>query len=289
MFLGAGKLRRLVLLFVAVLLVNANCQEKPSVHEVVIAAADKHGNPVAVSQGMLHASLDGEPLELESISSAKDRPLVFAVMLDITGSMRDKEIFSKDVSRSIFKALTDKGGVGYFGVFGKRIEVSSAPVTLDRVNQIISPKGMEGRIPVAAAVKEASTHALSRNSNPGTLRRVLVLVTDGDDNATKQDMDEAIEAAQREGVSVAVLGLMGIQDTKKAKEKLRMFSSETPGTIVLLDGPGEYMRKLMPYFDEQFVLSFRDSTHSDGKLHALNVSTGTRDLQISAPQKVVVR
>jgi Ca-activated chloride channel family protein len=113
-------------------------------------------------------------------------------------------------------------------------------------------------------------------------RRVVLVVTDGADNASRVDPNRTRSALQREGVmvyAIAVRGRFGL-DTSE----IGALANATGGralTLTSADDMPAAMQRIADELHHQYVLGFA-STSLDDRLHRLDVTVKRRDLVVRA-------
>ncbi len=279
---------RLVVGSFLVVVLPGGCQTSSN-QTVVVSIADKHGKSISISKDNLTLTIDGKPTAVSDLIPATDQPLGFAVLLDASGSMRDKVDFSKNASTTIFKVLSTASNKGFVGVFAEKYAVSDAPVTPDEVKQIIYKTVPHGGTSLLSAV----SFAIERRINtglPDIRRRSVLLISDGDENASQLDLSSTIETAQKFGVNIVVVGLLSSDgESSKAKQVLQHLASETGGLAVLLDGPSDYLQRVSQYFQQQYLLTFTSPVPADGKLHLLEIRVSEKGARVAAPSKLLLK
>ena len=113
------------------------------------------------------------------------------------------------------------------------------------------------------------------------MRRVLFVITDGEDNQSHITATETAKIAQREGVPVFALGLVAWG--RKGGTILQKLAHETGGNAVVLDAPHEFLNKLLRPLSSQYFVTFTSSTIPQGTLRSLEVKSLDHSIKITAP------
>ena len=157
----------------------------------------------------LIAHLDTGPIEIQAITQARDEPLTFAILLDISSSMIDKRRFEKENALKLFRTLAVGQNVGFFGDFNDELYLSHKPATLDSVNQETKQIGeFRGGTSLRDSVLEAAK-LVSQSAKNTNNRRAVIVFTDGGDEASRLNPKQTVSALQIEGVPVFCIGLIG--------------------------------------------------------------------------------
>ncbi len=114
-------------------------------------------------------------------------------------------------------------------------------------------------------------------------RKVLVLITDGDDTASEATLAEAIDMALRTDVIVYPIGIRG---TKAGIAALKRLAAATGGRALFLD---EEHTRLAELFDQlemelrnQYSIGYEVKHAPDGRFHRLKIRVKKRGLTVRA-------
>ncbi len=176
---------------------------------VIFTVTDKHGKFVKDLQQRHFTILDNNlpPQEIKGFQAETDLPLRVGLLIDASNSIRDRFQFEQRAAteflRQVVRPQTDRAFVLAFD------EVTD--ITQDYTNDLDKlAKGVKiirpgGGTAMWDAVYLASRDKLMKEraeSATGTVRKAIILVSDGDDNQSRYTRKDAIEMAQRAGVIV---------------------------------------------------------------------------------------
>jgi hypothetical protein len=82
------------------------------------------------------------------------------------------------------------------------------------------------------AIYHSCWDKLVKETEAGGVRRVLVLITDGEDDASKYGIDQAIEIARRAQVSIYAISTVSYNQTSPGDAVLERLTEETGGYVV---------------------------------------------------------
>ena len=204
----------------------------------------------------------------------------FAVIIDISGSARDKEAFLRDNSLKLFDALEQSGYRGIFGDFNDELYLSSKTNSHSKATEELKQVKFRGGTALYSAMAE-SAKELAKHSAPGE-RRAIFVFSDGEDNASNRSLKTALAETQSYGVSVYCIGVLGNDVNKKSLEALNTLSTSTGGVAILLNRPKEFMQPLLAAVKEQYQITLRTSI-ADNKSHSISISPNDRSLKVFAP------
>jgi Ca-activated chloride channel family protein len=178
-----------------------------------------------------------EDEKLQSItnfSSNSDLPLTIALLIDTSGSIRDKLKFEEDAAIEFFYSTLQRNkdkallisfdsGVDLIQDFTDDPEKLATEIRKIRAG---------GGTSLYDAIYLAVNKKLSAQTGPG--RRVVILITDGDDNSSRISLTEALEAAQKNdvtiyGISTNSSAFFGSKEQERGDKTLKKFADETGG------------------------------------------------------------
>ncbi len=151
---------------------------------------------------------DGVQQEITSFSQPTDLPLRIGMVLDTSNSIRDRLKFEQDAAIDfLFNALRRGKDQAFLMTFddGPQIIKDFRGDTGDLRDTILKQRAGRGTA-LYDAVYAASQQLLDKSPLPPgpnpDVRRVLVVISDGDDNSSNRSRGAAVEMAQRAGVII---------------------------------------------------------------------------------------
>src|SRR5213594_2006628 len=217
---------------------------------ILFTVADKKGKFVTnLRKDDFRVFEDEKSQAITNFSSETDLPLTIALLVDTSGSVRDKlrfeqeaaiEFFYSTLQRTKDKALiiSFDSGVDLLQDFTDDPEKLS-----DAVRKIRAGGGTSLYDAIYLAVNEKLTN------QPG--RRVLILISDGDDNSSRTSLTETLEVAQKNfvtiyGISTNSAAYFGSKEQDRGDKTLKRFSEETGG------------KPFFPFKVQDLAVSFQD-------------------------------
>jgi Ca-activated chloride channel family protein len=209
---------------------------------------------------------DGQPRKI-SVFQAGSLPITVVVLLDESPSMRAAKARTESAAAAFVKRLVpqDRATVGKFS---RTIRLESrltndANELLDRVKESDPP--MAG-----TALWDALNAGLAALEDEAG-RRVMLVLSDGDDNSSETSPSTMISGAIREGVMVYAIGIRGAE--RRLSAMLRDLARDSGGSYFELkpkDDIGLTFQRLADELHSQYLLGF--SLESlDGQVHQLKV------------------
>lgn len=254
---------------------------------VYLTATNKDGSPAVLSQAELSASIDKQPAEVTSLHAANQDKLLFALLIDGSTSQNKDAQSIKSAAKQLFQSLAASGIQGYLGVFDVAVAMSRRPLQNAEAIQAIDNLKFGGGSAVFNAIGETCTGALSRSRNPEFPRRVIILLSDGDDNQSKLTPSKAEEIAAEEGV--AVFSLVTPQKNPKGGSLLRDAGIKTGGQVIVARKLEEGVTPLLNAINGQWALDLVSTQPSDHKSHSLTITDSQKQIQLNAPAHIMLQ
>jgi Ca-activated chloride channel family protein len=207
--------------------------------------------------------------EIRYFSKQTDLPLRIGMLLDTSNSIRDRIKFEQDASVNfLFSVLRHNKDEAFVMTFDDEPQIIQ-PFTGDAGalrDQIVNTRAGGGTA-IYDAIYEACVKELSHpprppGDQPDVVRRVMILISDGDDNLSTHTRSEAIEMAQRTSVVIYTISTstqwVSLSQTDPNKMGDRKFHL-TEGDKVLQDVAEETGgRAFFPYHVDDLDQSFQD-------------------------------
>jgi Ca-activated chloride channel family protein len=209
------------------------------------------------------------PQEIRYFSKQTDLPLRIGMLVDTSNSIRDRIKFEQDASInflfSVLRRGRDEAFVMTFDDEPQVVQAFTSDAGLLR-DQIMQTRAGGGTA-IYDAIYEACQNQLSHpprppGDQPDVVRRVMILISDGDDNLSTRTRAEAIEMAQRTSVVIYTISTstQWIQLSQTDPDKLANRKTHlTEGDKILqelADDTGG--RAFFPYHVDDLDQSFQD-------------------------------
>lgn len=241
---------------------------------------------------------DNLPQDIRYFSKQSDLPLRIGMLLDTSNSIRDRLKFEQDAANNfLFSVLRNSKDQAFVMTFDDEPEVIQ-PFTSDTGllrDQILRTRAGGGTA-VYDAIFDACRNQLSHpprppGDQPDIVRRVMVLISDGEDNLSSHTRAEAIEMAQRTSVVIYTISTstewVSLDDPSKERTGNRKYHL-TEGDKILQDLADETGgRSFYPYhvddLDQSFLdigeelrnqysLAYNPTSHAlDGRYHKITI------------------
>jgi VWFA-related protein len=212
---------------------------------------------------------DKTPQTIRYFSKQTDLPLRIGLLMDTSNSIRDRLKFEQDAATSfLFSVLRHSKDQAFVMTFDDEPSILQA-FTDDagRLRDEIVKTRAGGGTAVYDAIYTACDKELSHpprppGDQPDVVRRVMIVISDGDDNLSNHTRAEAIEMAQRYSVVIYTISTstQWIQLSQTNPDKLADRKTHlTEGDQILADLAEETGgRAFFPYHVDDLDQSFQD-------------------------------
>jgi len=252
--------------------------------QIYLTALAREGSAATLNQSELSATIDKQPVQVTSLRSAKEDKILFALLVDISTSETSHAESIKKSAMSIFQGLSTDGNQGYLVEFCQEAYMSKVSMPPSEVQKALEQTRFVGGTALFDAIWDTTSKILSRSKNPDFPRRVIILISDGDDNQSHVYSSEAEKLAIQEGVAIFSLN---VNPGHGRGETFLIDVSNNTGGRAFVDGDWQDdITALLKAINSQWVLSLAPQQSPDQKFHPLHVQTKQPHVSISAPAKV---
>jgi VWFA-related protein len=177
---------------------------------------------------------DDKPQTISNFSTETNLPLSIALLVDTSGSIRDKLVLEQEAAIEFFYTILhrgkDKGMVVSFdsGVDVQQEFTDDPEVLANAIRKIRAGGGTSLFDAVYLAVSERLA------KEPDNRRKVIILISDGDDNSSRMSQTETLEIAQRYNVIIYCISTnqsayFGGKEQVRGDNVLKKLANETGG------------------------------------------------------------
>lgn len=250
--------------------------------EFPVTVLDRQGRPVTdLGMSDFVVKEEGVPVELNQVAFSEDLPLSVGVLVDQSGSMRDRIDNAKQAAIGFLSSVMRTGDRGFLGGFAWEAQ-SLSPLVSDvaslrsQADQIIEAMG-------ATALYDAIVSGLYRFRNVDG-RKALVIVTDGDDTASRISQEEMVRYVRASRVPLYFIGIGMSKMDFMTTSKLRNLAEETGGVTFFIRNVDELESTYDAIESElrtQYLLGYYvESRNTDQAYRKIEVEVPGRDVTI---------
>jgi VWFA-related protein len=246
---------------------------------ILFTVADKKGKFITGLKKEDFRIFEDDKLQtVASFSSETDLPLTIALLVDTSGSIRDKLRFEQEAAIEFFYSTLTRGKdkaavISFDSGVDLLQDFSDDPELLaDAVRKIRAGGGTSLYDAIYLAVHEKLA------GQDG--RKVIILISDGDDNSSRVSLTETLEAAQRNdvtlyGISTNSTAYFGSREQDRGDKTLTKFSEDTGGKAFFPFKLQDLAVSFQDIHDElraQYQIAYR-TAKADGLFHKIRVES----------------
>ena len=254
-----------------------------------------------LEQGEFKILEDGKEQEVRYFSRETNLPLTIGMLIDVSGSMEGLIPVERNAGGKFFEQVLRKDDLAFLISFGKDSELLQDSTNstrllqrgLDELRPNVPVGGLHpGPVPTAAnqagtvlydAVFLAADERLRREAG----RKVIVLITDGEDTGSRVSLQKAIEAAQKSDAIIYGIfysdpryfggGNSGVLKRMCEETGGRMFDVGRGGN---LDG---IFKQIQDELRTQYSVSYSPTnSKKDGSYRKLEIKMSNKDYKVQA-------
>jgi Ca-activated chloride channel homolog len=258
---------------------------RKTVDEVALLfAATDHGKSVTnlTSQDVRIRDNDEPPAAVVDFRSEAELPLRLGLIIDTSGSIGSRFAFEQAAASRFAKhVFTNGDDLGFLVGFANSVllvqDFTTDQTQLSEGIKVLAPGG-------GTALWDAVAFAsrkLGGRVERGVVARILVVISDGDDNSSTESLKQAIQAAQCEQVSVYTISTYEpavgeIGSTPIGERALKVLAKQTggasfvPGSIRGLD---RSLAGLQEVIRSRYLISYKPAhLQLNGSFRSVNVT-----------------
>jgi Ca-activated chloride channel family protein len=201
---------------------------------------------------------DGKPQNIISFRH-EDIPVSMGIVIDNSGSMREKRAKVNQAALNLVRASNPGDEVFVVNFNDEYYLDQDFTSDLLKLKEALDKIDARGGTALRDAVVASAEH-LKRDAR--LERKVLFVVTDGDDNASRESLEDAVKQLQEEnGPAVYAIGILGDEEhPKRARRALEVIAQRTGGLAFFpktLDEVDEISREVARDIKNQYTIGYK--------------------------------
>jgi VWFA-related protein len=260
---------------------------KKQVDEVTLHATvvDDHNRLIAnLAKNDFTVFEDGKPQRITSFRN-EDIPVAMGIVIDNSGSMREKRPAVNAAAINLVQSSNPQDQVFVVNFseeyFLDQDYTAKIPKLKDALERIESRGG--------TALYDAVLASADHLKESGALeKKVLLVVTDGDDNASRHSLEQTVRRLEeKNGPTIYTIGLLQDEGAKRARRALREMAEDTGGVAFFPKDLSEVQAitsQIAHDIRNQYTIQYKPSTpQSVGGYRTVKVeaqSRGYKKLQV---------
>ena len=249
---------------------------KKEVEEVVLHATamdDKNRHLVTNLDKGAFSVFENNQLQTLTSFRHEDVPVAMGIVIDNSGSMREKRDKVNKAALNLVRSSNPQDQVFVVNFNDEYYLDQALTSDINKLREALEKVEARGGTALYDAIV-ASADYMKKNAK--LQKKVLFVVTDGEDNASRESLEETVRRLQEEnGPTVYAIGLLGEEKARRARRALETIAQRTGGIAFLprtLDEVDEISRTVAHDIRNQYTIGYKPSTpKSVGGYRAIRV------------------
>jgi len=236
---------------------------KKEVEEVVLHATvvdEKMHLITILDRGAFNVFENDQPQSITSFRH-EDVPVAMGIVIDNSGSMREKRDKVNKAALNLVRASNPEDQVFVVNFNDEYFLDQDFTGNIKKLQQALEKVEARGGTALYDAMV-ASADYMKKNAK--LQKKVLFVVTDGEDNASTDTLEQAIRQLQQEnGPTVYAIGLLGEERARRARRALETMAERTGGIAFLpktLDEVDDISRTVAHDIRNQYTIGYKPKT-----------------------------
>jgi hypothetical protein len=228
--------------------------------------------------GDLRLRIGGSDVAVEKLGDSKSAPLLLGLAIDLESD--DVEAWSG--MQGSLAPITDRAGGGRGRLFvadsGGVGDWGAKPGSRDL--DVGSQLSMNVAQQVVASLEQFGDERG---------RSFLIVLTDGRGEPSKDEWQQASDAAETAGVPILVVALWDDEFSNKTRKNLKKLTVASGGSLFLVQGQSQLSSaadRFGRYLDGGYAVRFRPPLAGQGGAMAISVSATDREITVNAPKSI---
>jgi VWFA-related protein len=195
--------------------------------QLPVTVSDKNGHLVTnLPQSAFQVSENGVP-QIIKLFKREDVPISLGLVIDNSGSMREKRTSVESAALALVRDSNKQDEV--FVVNFNDEPYLDAEFTSDiaKMEQGLTKIDSRGGTAMRDAIRVSVDHLKEKGKRD---KKVILVVTDGNDNASTMGLDSLVRLAQQDDVLIYAIGLLSDEEKREAGKAQRALNTLTDST-----------------------------------------------------------
>jgi Ca-activated chloride channel homolog len=254
---------------------------KKDVDEVMLHATvidDKQHIVTTLDRSAFTVYEDGKPQNIISFHHV-DIPVAMGIVIDNSGSMREKRNKVNQAALNLVRSSNPQDEVFVVNFNDEQYLDQDFTNNLLKLKEALEKIDARGGTALYDALVASAEHL---RQNARLEKKVLFVVTDGEDNASSETLEQAVkQLSQENGAAVYAIGILGDEEhPKRAKRALEIIAQRTGGIAFFpktLDEVDAISRTIASDIRNQYAIGYKPSNP--------RASGGFRQIRVDAKAK----
>jgi Ca-activated chloride channel homolog len=203
---------------------------------------------------------NGQPQPITSFRQ-EDVPVAMGVVIDNSGSMREKRVKVAKAAENLVAASNPQDQVFVVNFSDEYFLDQDFTNDPKKLRDALEKLEARGGTALYDAVVASADH-LKKNAK--LQKKILFVVTDGEDDASRESLEQAVRQIQEEnGPTIYAIGILGDEKQRRAKRALQTIAERTGGIAFLpksVDEVDEISRTVAKDIRNQYTIVYKPTT-----------------------------
>jgi Ca-activated chloride channel family protein len=253
---------------------------RSEVQEVVLHATvidDKQHMITNLDRNAFMVFEDGKPQTITSFRH-EDIPVALGIVIDNSGSMREKRDRVNKAALNLVRASNPQDQVFIVNFNDEYYLDQDYTSDVKKLQEALEKVEARGGTALYDALVASADH-LKKSAK--LQKKVLLVVTDGEDNASRESLETAVRRLQAEnGPTVYAIGILGGEKERRARRALQTIAERTGGIAFLpktADEVDSISRTVAHDIRNQYTIGYKPTTpKSAGGYRTIHVDARAR-------------
>jgi len=236
---------------------------KKEVEEVVLHATVVDDRQHLITNLEKNAFTVFENNQPQTITSFRheDIPVAMGIVIDNSGSMREKREKVNKAAINLVRSSNQSDQVFVVNFNDEYFLDQDFTGDIKKLNEALEKVEARGGTALYDAIVASADH-LKRTAK--LQKKVLFVVTDGEDNASRETLEQAVRRIQEEnGPTVYAIGLLGEEKQRRARRALQTIAERSGGICFLprnLEEVDEISKTIAHDIRNQYTIGYKPTT-----------------------------
>jgi Ca-activated chloride channel family protein len=247
---------------------------KKEVEEVVVHATvmDDKNRLVTTLDKSAFTAFENNQLQTITSFRHEDVPVAMGIVIDNSGSMREKRDKVNKAALNLVRSSNPQDQVFVVNFNDEYYLDQDFTSNINKLREALEKVEARGGTALYDAILASANHLKDAKLQ----KKVLFVVTDGEDNASRDSLEETVRKLQEEnGPTVYAIGLLGEEKARRARRALETIAQRTGGIAYLprtLDEVDQISSSVAHDIRNQYTIGYKPSTpKSVGGYRAIRV------------------
>jgi VWFA-related protein len=225
--------------------------------------------------------------EIVEFTKETDLPLRVGLMIDTSNSIRDRFKFEQEAAIEFLRSMVRPGKDQVFLMsYDTNVEmVQDFTDDIDKLTRGIRSLKAGGGTSLYDAIYQGARDKFLHSPESESVRRVLIVIGDGDDNQSRASREETLAMVQRAETTIFTVGTNYSGAEMPGDKVLRRFATETGGRSFApfrMQDMTSSFQDITQELRSQYSLVFKPNTPRDGQFHLIQVASQRKGVTVRA-------